>query len=494
MKTFLLFIIFFTLPLQAEFEKTRLIIMADMGNEPDEEQQMAHMLMYSNMFDIEGLLAVSGIFLNKDRKDYRIRMFPELFHKLIGGYEEVYPNLQLHAPDWPTPAYLRSIVKSGTDVYGVDAIGAGNSTEASELIKASLLKDDPRPIYFVGNAGTNSLGQALFDLDEALSDAEMEELIKKIIVFENGAQDNTGAWITHKYPNIVWYRSCWQTYSYGGPGNGNDVEGPNVWQPYETSSWGQHEWAGEHIMNNHGALGELFPLRHEGRTFIEGGGTIPWIGLANQGLTDPGNLQWGGWSGRVSKTKHKNVPSRFGGVKKTEGGIGDYFMYEADSEEDEWTDPVDGKTYKNFKVPVWRFRRAMYNDFRGRMDWCVNPYDEANHNPVAAFGEDTTDNIIRMKAVPGQSIELNASATTDPDGDSVNFKWWVYNEAGTYAEEITIQNADEASTELKIPNDALNSEIHVVLEVQDENDIVSLYDYRRVVIDVVGQVAINSRL
>ncbi len=29
-------------------QKARLIILADMGNEPDEEQQMVHMLMYSN--------------------------------------------------------------------------------------------------------------------------------------------------------------------------------------------------------------------------------------------------------------------------------------------------------------------------------------------------------------------------------------------------------------------------------------------------------------
>ena len=41
-------------------DKTRLIVLADMGNEPDEVQQMVHMIMYSNEFDIEGLIAVSG--------------------------------------------------------------------------------------------------------------------------------------------------------------------------------------------------------------------------------------------------------------------------------------------------------------------------------------------------------------------------------------------------------------------------------------------------
>lgn len=39
----------------------RLIVMADMGNEPDEMQQMMHLLMYGNELNIEGLISVSGI-------------------------------------------------------------------------------------------------------------------------------------------------------------------------------------------------------------------------------------------------------------------------------------------------------------------------------------------------------------------------------------------------------------------------------------------------
>ena len=54
-----------------------------------------------------------------------------------------------------------------------------------------------------------------------------------------------------------------------------------------------------------------------------------------------------------------------------------------------WTDPVHGEEFNSHDVPVWRFRRAMFNDFRARMDWCVKPYDQANHNPVAAFNGDT---------------------------------------------------------------------------------------------------------
>ena len=41
-------------------ERHRLIILADMGNEPDEEQQMVHMIMCSNEFDLDALISVTG--------------------------------------------------------------------------------------------------------------------------------------------------------------------------------------------------------------------------------------------------------------------------------------------------------------------------------------------------------------------------------------------------------------------------------------------------
>ena len=88
-RTLLIGIFCLLLPVQPAYavEKTRLIIMADMGNEPDEEQQMMHMLMYSNMFDLEGLIACSGKYLHDGRDGFKGKVHPELFHELIDGYE-----------------------------------------------------------------------------------------------------------------------------------------------------------------------------------------------------------------------------------------------------------------------------------------------------------------------------------------------------------------------------------------------------------------------
>ncbi len=462
--------------------------MADMGNEPDEEQQMAHLLMYANRVDIEGLIACSGKYLNADRTDGRTKTRPDLFHKLVDGYAQVVQNLKQHEPGWPTADHLRSVIKAGTDGYGIKAVKAGRGNEASKLIEAAILKDDPRKLYIVGNAGTNTLGQALVDLDQIRSQTQMDELCRKIIVFENGAQDNSGAWIAGQYPNIAWYRSNHQTYGYGGPGGGKNVQGPYTWEPYERSCDGQNEWAKEHIMTNHGALGALFPPRLMRKIhFIEGGGTIPWMGLVNHGLADADHMEWGGWSGRFSRERHKNIFSRHNDIRTDEAQYGDFFMFEADSEKETWTDPVHGDHFDNHYVPVWRFRRAMFNDFQGRMDWCVNSFAQANHNPVAAFNGDAGDSILHLEVKPGQTVSLDASASSDPDGDSLQFKWWVYREAGTYDKAISIPKPSSTVTVLTIPGDAQGAEIHVILGVQDDSDIVSLYDYRRIVIKVSGK-------
>ena len=209
--------------------------MADMGNEPDEEQQMMHMLMYSNMFDLEGLIACSGKYLHDGRDGFKGKVHPELFHKLVDGYEKVVGNLKKHASGWPEPDYLRSIVKAGTARYGIAAVAEGDSTEASKLIEAAILKDDPRKLYIVGNAGTNSLAQALVDLDRTRSKEQMDALCGKLIVFEKALR-TTPAWIASKYPEIAWHRSNKQTYCYGGPGGKQGVQGPYTWEPFRPDS------------------------------------------------------------------------------------------------------------------------------------------------------------------------------------------------------------------------------------------------------------------
>ncbi len=471
---------------EAPSDRSRLIVLADMGNEPDEEQQMLHLLVCSDRIEIEGLIAVTGWHLRpEDRRPYRRKLHPYLLHRLIDNYEEVYPNLQLHARGWNEPDQLRRSVASGQPGFGVAAIGEGKSSEGSRLIIEAATREDPRPLHIVVNAGSNTLAQALYDYRKSSTPEEVAAFVAKLRVFENAAQDDAGAWICHQFPSIHWIRSLHQTKAYGGPSNTN--LGPVVWEPYEATPEGQDLWAREHIRMGHGPLGELYPTRLVQRIhFIEGGGTIPWMGLVNRGLSDPEEPSWGGWSGRYSAEKQPNVHSGYVGIRQLEQASVPFAVFSETDSHDRWTDPVGGGHYHDVHAAVWRWRRAIWNDFRARMDWCVKPYDQANHHPKAAINGDTGDAILHRTAKPGEVLAFDASASTDPDGDALTFSWWIYAEAGRapYNRAVPIAGSDSPLITLTVPTDAAGKELHLILEVWDQSTIVPLAAYRRVVITV----------
>jgi hypothetical protein len=126
----------------------------------------------------------------------------------------------------------------------------------------------------------------------------------------------------------------------------------------------------------------------------------------------------------------------------------------------------------------------MYNNEKCRFDWCAQPYAKANHHPVASLGGDASDTIVRLRRQAGATVELDASASTDPDGDGLSFAWWNYQEAGTYPGAVTIEGADTPKMKMTLPTGAGGCQIHIILEIKDDNPIASLFDYRRVVIDV----------
>jgi len=151
---------------------------------------------------------------------------------------------------------------------------------------------------------------------------------------------------------------------------------------------------------------------------------------------------------------------------------------------DYWIDTENGDTLSGDYVPAWRWRKAMYNDFKCRMDWCVESFKNANHHPKGVCNGDEGDDIIHLSALPGDTIQLDASNSSDPDGDPIDFKWWQYIEAGTYPGKVLIPSPNQMKTKIVIPTGAAGKQIHVVLEIHDQNKIASLFDYRRIVIDV----------
>jgi hypothetical protein len=79
---------------------------------------------------------------------------------------------------------------------------------------------------------------------------------------------------------------------------------------------------------------------------------------------------------------------------------------------------------------IWRWRQAYQNDFAARMDWTIKDVAHANHPPQVAFGSDSGGTPVEMRIKAGESLQLDASATRDPDRDRLSYTWFHYAEAG----------------------------------------------------------------
>ena len=81
-------------------------------------------------------------------------------------------------------------------------------------------------------------------------------------------------------------------------------------------------------------------------------------------------------------------------------------------------------------------------------------------------------------------MKLSAQGTSDPDGDTLEYRWWQYREAGSYAGTIEIRKAGEQDASFTVPGDAGKGKtIHIICEVTD-NGTPQLTRYQRVVVEV----------
>jgi hypothetical protein len=115
------------------------------------------------------------------------------------------------------------------------------------------------------------------------------------------------------------------------------------------------------------------------------------------------------------------------------------------------------------------------------MDWCVKPRGAANHRPVAVLNGRCGSEIQRLSAAPGEVVELDARASTDPDGNGVAGEWFIYREAGTYRREISLSSTSELITRLVAPEVKQPATIHVILQLKDDGQP-PLSDFRRAVV------------
>jgi len=446
----------------------RLIVLSDIEAEVDDTESFVRLLLYSNVIDLKGLIATTSVWK-------RTSVAPEAIVKVIQAYDKVQASLLKHQAGFPDADALLSLVKKGSPKYGMFGVGEGKDSEGSDWIIKILEEKDDRPLWISVWGGSNTLAQALWKIKHSKSAAEAKRLIDKLRVYTISDQDDSGIWIRNNFPDLFYIVS---------PG---DDYGSSTWIAITTFVKGinnekiSNDWIAQNIQQGHGPLGAEYPDVAWGME----GDTPSWLSLIPNGLNNPEHPEWGGWGGRYEKY----IPD-FSKFKKGISGA----PFEPETRAI-WTDATDaytpylpnnyGRTVKrdsisftDSKVTLWRWRDDFQNDFAARMDWCTKSFQEANHSPVAVLSHAE-----ELTVKSGEGFELDASNSTDPDGDNLSFLWFSYPEAGT-CKNLNISGAENAHKLYQVaPTVEKPETAHLILKVTDKGNP-ALSSYKRIIVTI----------
>jgi hypothetical protein len=460
--------------------KPRVIVISDIGNEPDDQMSLVRLLLYSNEFDIEALIASTSTW-------QRTTIHPETMHALVAAYGLVRSNLMLHAQGWPEAEYLDRRIYPGQTAYAMAASGSGKSSAGSDAIVRAIERDDPRPLWICLWGGANTLAQALMDLRANRTADELEKLIARIRVSSISDQDDAGPWIRREFPSLFYivspstptsadyYAATWTGIS-GDPyyRNGEGADFTTV----------TNEWLDANIRSK-GPLGKVYPRF----LFIMEGDTPSYLGLIDNGLNAYCRPDWGGWGGRyVYRQSYGETHPIW-----TQGG--DEFLR---STSQDTVIGIDGKPHTSDQATIWRWRTAFQNDFAGRMAWTVTDFAHASHNPLVIVNGQRGTAPIELETGVGRPIVLDASLSTDSNGRALHYQWFHYAEAGiadSNRSSVVIAGADQPRAEVSVTAVCASAWLpglvpckgegvaHIILAVTNEGSP-PMTSYRRIILHV----------
>jgi len=472
--------------------------------ELDDLNSMLRLLLYSNEINIVGLVYSASQFhyIGDPATGVAPHRWPAAGEQLhiddaIDAYAQVWENLVVHDPRYPSPDHLRSLVAVG-NIANVGEMDA--DTPGSDLIKAVLLDDEPGQVFLQTWGGFNTTARALRSIENELCGTDEWPVIHakvtaKTVITAFGQQDSTFA----EYIRPVW------------PGIELREVSTFVWGYFarmvareEDQEFLSTQWTRENITDV-GPIGTVYRVWGDGKQMAEGFDEEDYFGITGRTaneltamgyrvwcpLQEPGSFLsegdssnfallidnglrswehpgWGGWGGRQTVSVDDPALSA------------NKLSHDADE---------SGATPKDYSAA--RCLSAFQRDFAARLRWSVtDTYGAANHAPELAI-----DQGLEVTAAAGETVRLSARAT-DPDGDDVVISWWVYAEAGTCPSptslvvpaETPARGADMVSTHstigVVVPSDAEPGQtIHVICQADDDG-VPSLTTYQRVVVKV----------
>jgi hypothetical protein len=422
-------------------ERLRMIVETDAGGDPDDEQSLVRFLLYSNEWDVEGIIcnrprARDGENLNPERTGLGI------VQALVKAYGACYPNLVKHDRRYPTSQYLLKRTVAGVR----------NSDAAVNLIIAAVDSPDPRPLWYC-DWGTVHEGNDPNNLQRALDRVLAERGAEGYARFKNRIRlSSSDAFGDHTRKIAPPFKLWVDTFR-------PEMDGRRWYHRFSaiTAEAGGFDLHRD-VLTGHGPLGALYPTN---TTYSQKeGDTMTFLYLVPTGMNEPEQPSWGSWAGRY-------------GRNETEEGRPYYWA----NLQDAWQGTV------NRDNSLRRWAVHLQNDFRVRLDWCVTDFAHANHPPSPRVRGS-----LRRTVAPGDTVLLDAGGSSDPDGNGLIFHWDIYPEAGTYRGPVpTIHDAEAPRASFAVPAVDSAQTIHVLLTVTD-NGTPPLTRYRRVIVTVKGRI------
>jgi hypothetical protein len=444
---------------QTTLPKPRVIAMT--GGEVDDRCSMVRFLLHTNDVELLGIIQTNSCY---QRNGWVAEKWLE---KQVDAYEQIYPNLVIHDPNYPKPEVLRSKLFVGDNDASHITVNNNSparvpgqkptidpstwkDTEGSDKIVEILLDKDPRPVHIQAWGGGNTAARAFFKLKSQYPN-DYKRAVSKAVMYNIWYQDGAGAYIEQNFPEVTMVLSHYfnQTWAYGAQ---------NYTKPF----------IAELVKKN--PLGKFYT-----QEYISEGDNPSFLYSLGNGLRSDENPTYGGWGGR---------------------------FYKVEGFENVYRD-VDKASY-------FQWIEVANRDFEARLKWSETPkYEDANHKPIIKLAQARD---ITVKA--GQVVKLSATVT---DNDLTNYKalwekyravyeqqgadferfktmidsrpkvnvmWWQYKEAGTYNGMVNIGNGEVNEVQFTAPMVKEKSTIHFVFEARD-NGSPALTAFERVIITVI---------
>jgi hypothetical protein len=421
---------------QSANARLRVIVETDAGGDPDDEQSLVRFLLYSNEWDVEGIIC------NRAQVRDEENLNPErtglgIVRRLIKAYGECYPNLVKHDGRYPAPHELLQRTVAG---YGDSDVGV-------QLILSAVDSADHRPVWFL-NWGTDH-GSAPSSLKLALDRVLNERGPEGYAAFKDrlrlSSDDQFGEHTTSREPPFKLWVDTFRP----------EVDGNRWYHRFSsiTATAGGFDLQRD-VLTGHGPLGALYPTNttHPQKE----GDTMTFLYLVPTGMNDPEQPTWGSWAGRYGH--NENFPGRP--------------YYWADLE-DQW----QGSSHRDNSLRRWAVH--IQNDFRARLDWCVSEFSDANHPPLAVVNGPQ-----HRVVASGETVVVDASSSIDPDGHELQFEWKIYLEPGSYRGPIPeLRESMAPQVSFVAPMVDAAKTIHLIVTVTDQGSP-PLTCYERVVVSV----------